>query len=129
MARANQTSALAVLDGGEVRFRLEDRTAVGQSILAYLDSIGTATGRDTFYNSKTEQEAAEAAAHDGCWTVNRGLYAALLALPGVTDRAAQAGVVRLLDNPRAVGDASFLSHEQEDRLVARLARALSPQRL
>ena len=121
--------ALAVLDCDEVRVRADARAEVGRAVLAYLDTIGTATGRDTFYNSRADQEAAEVAAHDGCWAVNRGLYAALLALPGVTDRAVQGGVLRLLDNPFVPGDPSFLTAEQETRLVTHLARALPPQRL
>jgi hypothetical protein len=128
-ATATLGTALATLDGGEVRVRADTRAEVGRAVLAYLDTIGTATGRDTFYNSRADQEAAETAAHDGCWAVNRGLYAALLALPGVTDRAVQAGVVRLLDNPLGPNDPSFLTFEQETRLVGRLARALPPQRL
>jgi hypothetical protein len=128
-ATTTPNTALAFLDGGEIRVRAEARAEVGRAVLAYLDVIGTATGRDTFYNTRADQDAAETAAHDGCWAVNRGLYAALLALPGVTDRAIQAGVLRLLDNPHANGDPSFLSFEQETRLVARLAGTLPAQRL
>lgn len=126
---ATPGTALAFLDGGEVRVRADARAEIGRAVLAYLDTIGTATGRETFYNSRADQEAAETVAHDGCWAVNRGLYAALLALPGVTDRAVQAGILRLLDYPLAPGDPSFLTFEQETRLVGRLARALPPQRL
>ena len=129
-ATTTPNTALAILDGGgEVRVRADARAEVGRAVLAYLDTIGTATGRETFYNSRADQEAAESAAHDGCWAVNRGLYAVLLALPGVTDRAVQAGVLRLLDNPLAPSDPSFLTFEQETRLVTTLARALPPQRL
>jgi hypothetical protein len=129
MTTTTQTTALAVLDGGEIRIRPDARAEVGRAVLAYLDTIGTATGRETFYNSRADQETAESTAHDGCWAVNRGLYAALLALPGVTDRAVQSGVLRLLDNPLVPGDPSFLTCEQETRLVTLLARALPPQRL
>lgn len=130
MTTATQpTTALAVLDGGDVRVRPDARAEVGRAVLAYLDAIGTVTGRETFYNARADQDAAESAAHDGCWAVNRGLYAVLLALPGVTDRAVQGGVLRLLDNPLAPGDPSFLTSEQETRLVTHLARALPPQRL
>jgi hypothetical protein len=128
-ATATPDTALALLDGGEVRVRADARAEVGRAVLAYLDVIGTATGRETFYNTRADQEAAEATAHDGCWAINRGLYAALLALPGVTDRAVQAGVLRLLDNPLGTNDPSFLTFEQETRLVTTLARALPPQRL
>jgi hypothetical protein len=128
-ATTMSSTALAILEGGEVRVHADARAEVGRAVLAYLDTIGTATGRETFYNSRADQEATESAAHDGCWAVTRGLYAALLALPGVTDRAMQTGVLRLLDNPLVPADPSFLTFEQETRLVTHLARALPPQRL
>lgn len=128
-ATATPGTALASFVGGEVRLCPDARAEVGRAVLAYLDTVVTATGRETFYNSRADQEAAETRAHDECWAVNRGLYAAILALPGATDRAVQTGVLRLLDSPCTPGDPSFLTFEQETRLVGRLARALPPQRL
>ena len=47
-ATTTRSTALAILDDGEVRVRADARAEVGRAVLAYLDTIGTATGRETF---------------------------------------------------------------------------------
>lgn len=128
-ARLATETALAYLEGGVVRVRPTARDDVQRAVVSFLDVLATATGRETFYNSKAEQEAAELAVHEAVWKVNRGLYGAMLTLPGVTDRAVQAGVARMLDNPRPPNDPSFLGFDEESRLLATLAKRLPPQRL
>ncbi len=121
--------SLAYMDGGVVRVRPSAREEARAAILSFMDTLAVSTGRETFYNSKEEQEKAEAAAHDAVWGLNRGLYGAMLALPAASDRSAQLGLARLLDNPRANDDPSFLTWDEESRLVALLASRIPPQRL
>ena len=52
---------------------------------SFLDSVATATGRGTFYNSREEQAAAVEAAHRDLFDIDRDVYIAALMLPGVTD--------------------------------------------
>ena len=92
--------SLAYMEGGVVRVRPAVRDEARAAILSFMDVLAVSAGRETFYNSKDEQEKAETAAHDAVWGINRGLYGAMLALPGATDRSAQLGLARLLDNPR-----------------------------
>ena len=122
-------TALAYYDAGEVCVQPRAREDVKRAILGFLDASTTATGRKTFYNSKEEQEAAEKALHDAVYSVNRGLYGAMLTLPGVSDRAVQIGLQRMLDEPRLDNDPSFLAYDEEAKLLAYLAGELPPQRL
>ncbi len=119
----------ARLENGQVRITPETRDEVRATVLALLDVAATATSQETYYNTRAEQQAAIDAAHDAVFRVNRGLYAALLALPGATDHNIQRGILRLLDNPAPGDGSSFLTPEQENRAIDSLARALPPQRL
>jgi hypothetical protein len=121
--------ALAFFDGDSVRIVPQARDEVRSAVLAFLDASATATGRATFYNTREEQDAAERAIHEGVLAVNRGLYAAMLTLPGVNDHTVQQGVLRLLDNPHPGEGASFLGIEDEFRIIEYLVETLPPQRL
>src|SRR5271170_704316 len=72
----------------------------GRIVVSFLDAATTSLGRATHYNSREEQQRAELLAHDALLWLDRGLYAVLLALPGVTDRARQVGLKNLLGSPR-----------------------------
>jgi hypothetical protein len=121
-------TALAYFEGDADRVAAPAREGVRRAILSFLDMAGTATGQATYYNTKEEQQAAQQAIHQAVFAVNRGLYAAMLVLPGVTDNSIQQGLYRLLDNP-AADRASFLTAEQENRVIDYLAGQLPPQRL
>jgi hypothetical protein len=127
--RARAAGILAYRDGGRVIVRDDARDDVRAAALSFLDVLATATGRSTFYNTAEEQQAAEAAAHDAVRAVNRGLYGAMLALPGVQDRAVQAGLQWLLDNPGTGEAHSFIGPDEEGRLLGRLCRRLPPTRM
>lgn len=71
--------------------KAEDMTALAQAALSFLDTASTAFGRATAYNEREANQAAELAVHDALLKQDRGLYALLLTLPGVTDRARQVG--------------------------------------
>ena len=56
------------------------------TILSFLDTASTSLGRATANNDRAMQQAAELAAHQKLVDLDRGLYALLLQLPGVTMR-------------------------------------------
>ena len=88
-------------------------TELARATVAFLDAASTAFGRATAYNSREESQAAELAVHDALLRLDRGLYALLLTLPGVTDRARQVGVKNLL----GVSAATALSRPDVERRV------------
>jgi hypothetical protein len=73
-----------------------DVTALARAALAFLDTASTAFGRATAYNDRQTAQDAELAVHDALLSQDRHLYALMLTLPGVTDRARQVGVKNLL---------------------------------
>jgi len=94
---------------------------------SFLDAAGTAMGRATFYNTQEEQEQALDVLHSELFAVDRGIYAAALLLPGLTDYTRQLGAVRLLANRRT--DGSVLSPQQEMMVLEYLINHLPPQRM
>lgn len=95
---------------------------------SFLDITGTATGRATFYNSKEEQEAAEAAVHANLYDFDRHLYGALLTLPGVTERSRVLGLPRLLGHGDSLGILALDKKrevETENRILATLLDGVS----
>lgn len=99
----------------------------GKIVVSFLDAAATSLGRATHYNSREEQQKAELLAHDALLWLDRDLYAVLLALQGVTDRARQVGVKNLLATQ--AGARSVLDDAAERRLIARLVDSLPPQRV
>lgn len=97
------------------------------AIVTFLDTASTSFGRATHYNTRDEQQAAELAAHVGLQNLHRGLYATLLTLPGLTDRAVQLGVRNLLSCPPN-GHAA-LSPAVERQVIEHLFAELPIQRL
>ena len=93
---------------------------------SFLDSVATATGRGTFYNSRAEQAAAVEAAHRDLFDIDRDVYTAALMLPGVTDFSRQVGVRRLLQSTR---DGGILPAEFEAAAITHLVRGLPTQRM
>lgn len=100
-----------------------DVPALASAALAFLDTASTAFGRATAYNDRQTAEDAELAVHDALLSQDRHLYAMLLTLPGVTDRARQVGVKNLLGVP---GD---LDLETERAVLARLVAELPATRV
>jgi len=103
----------------------EDVTALAQATLSFLDTASTAFGRATAYNSRELNQAAELAVHDALLRMDRGLYALLLALPGVTDRARQVGVKNLL----GVASNGLVALEVERRVLSHLVAELPATRV
>lgn len=100
-----------------------DVTALAAAALRFLDTASTAFGRATAYNDRQEAQDAELAVHDALLSADRRLYALLLTLPGVTDRARQVGVKNLLG---VRGDVDL---ETERAVLAELVAELPPQRV
>lgn len=99
----------------------------GRIVASFVDAAATALGRATHYNSRDEQQKAELAAHAGLLDLDRALYALLLTLPGVLDRARQVGIKNLLATPQ--GSASRVDPLVERRTLGALLDELPPQRL
>jgi len=95
---------------------------------SFLEVAGTAVGRATFYNTLEELEGAEERVHQSLFGLDRGLYAALLALPGVTDHTRQIGLLRLLGRTEGRGDSAYLGEREEGELVEWLVGSLAPPR-
>ena len=93
---------------------------------SFLDSVATATGRGTFYNSREEQAVAVEAAHRDLFDIDRDVYTAALLLSGVTDYSRQIGVRRLLQTNRGDG---ILPAEFEAAAIRHLVRELPTQRM
>ncbi len=101
--------------------------AAGKTVCAFLDVATTSYGRATHYNTRQEQQAAELAAHGELQHLSRSLYAVMMALPGVTDRAVQVGLKNLLSTPWT--EDSFLSAQQEREVLYALLQALPAPRM
>lgn len=99
----------------------------GEIVTAFLDTATTSFGRATHYNTRDEQQAAELKTHEALFSLERDLYLAFMALPGVTDRARQIGLKKLLGSSRG-GDA-FLTGEDERAVLYHLIQNLPPQRM
>lgn len=96
---------------------------------SFLDVAGTATARATFYNTLTQLQEAEESIHETLFCLDRGLYAAFLALPGVTDHSRQLGLLRLLSQRREPEASAYLDERQERELARRLTTGLPPPRM
>jgi hypothetical protein len=100
---------------------------VAATILSFLDTASTSMGRATAYVDRATQQAAERAAHEKLFALDRGLYALLLQLPGVTDRARQIGCKTLLAHAGA--GAGLLDEQLEALALRRMIDALPATRL
>lgn len=120
-------SLVTVSQDGTVKVESLMRVEVRNAVVSFLDAATTATGQSTYYNPKADQDKAAKAAHEAVFTVNRGLYAAMLTLPGVTDYSRQRGLYTLLSNNDGRED-SLLSPEQEDRAIDYLIRDWPPHK-
>lgn len=119
--------SLVTIDRGSVSVLPSARADLGKAVLSFLDAMATATGRSTFYNKRGEQQDALRQIHDTIFQANRGLYAALLMLPGGLDISTQEGVNRLLFDPYE--DDSILTSEQESEVVRKLVENLPANRM
>ena len=71
----------------------------GKDVVSLLNIAGVNTGRATHYATKEEKELAEKKIHFDVFSRDRGVYAAVHCLPGVTDYSVQRAVTAMLANP------------------------------
>ncbi len=96
---------------------------------SFIDVAVTATGKATHYNDRSTAQAAERRAHADLLEFDREFYAAMLTLPGLTDRSRQLGIRNLLGTQR-VHPSRFIDAGQERTLLGALLDDLSvPRRL
>ena len=105
----------------------EQRELLPLAFGQFLDTAATATSRATYYNTRAEQEAAIESVHGELFELDRGVYAASLMLPGLTDFSRQIGAVRLLRSAQTSD--GWLTTPQEAAIMRGLLRALPPQRM
>lgn len=113
---------------GRINVSPRSKSDVRNAVVSFLDTATTATGKQTYYNTADEQRKALDTVHEAVFGVNRGLYGAMLCLPGITDYSRQQGVTRLL-NEQFGKDTSLLTSEQESRLIEKLVRDLPVHRI
>lgn len=105
----------------------EQRELLPLAFGEFLDTAATATSRATYYNTRAEQEAMIESVHRELFALDRGVYAASLILPGLTDYSRQVGAVRLLRS--AQSSTGWMSASQEAAHMRGLLKALPPQRM
>ncbi len=105
----------------------EQRELLPLAFGEFLDIAATATARATFYNTRAEQQAATEAVHRDLFEMDRGVYAAALMLPGLTDFSRQSGAVRLLRAGQSRD--GWMNPWQEAALLRSLLQTLPPQRM
>jgi hypothetical protein len=105
----------------------EQRELLPLAFGQFLDTAATATSRATYYNTRAEQESAIESVHGELFELDRGVYAASLMLPGLTDFSRQIGAVRLLRSAQTSD--GWLTTPQEATIIRGLLRALPPQRM
>lgn len=119
--------SLVYLDDGDIKVVPDARKDVKKAVLAFLDMSSTATGQKTHYNKRSEQQNAMKDIHNAVFDINRGLYLAMLAMPGVLDISVQQGITRLFEDKK--GSGSILSPNQEAELIKLLSGRLKADRL
>lgn len=101
----------------------------GALVCSFLDVASTSLGRATHYNTREQQEAAERASHAQLLDFDRSLYAILLLVPGISDRARQLGVRALLGRPRELRSDEWLDAEGERAVLEAMVASLPAQRM
>lgn len=115
-------------DTGSVNITKRAQNDVRRVVVSFLDMATTASGKATFYNEKDEQLEAMKQIHEGVFLANRGLYAAMLTLPGLTETSLRFGVAKLLES-RDGQESSLISAEEESKVIDYLARNMSISQL
>jgi hypothetical protein len=105
----------------------EDKKTTSRVVCSFLDTAVTSMGRATHYNTREEQQAAELQVHQALLQMHRGLYAAFLILPGLTDRSKQIGLKNLLSSKHDKNP--LVTPEMEQEVVYRLFQNLPPTRM
>lgn len=103
--------------------------AAKSALLSLVEMSSTATGQSTFYNSKEEQDKAALAAHSAVFQLDRGVYSALMTLPGVTDFSKQAAMFNLLSTAYPTEKRLSMSVTMETKLIKYLLTTMPVHRV
>ena len=122
----SQLAAGAGCSPSALRWSACEKRLVTHRVCTFLDVAATFRARATFYNTKEEQAKFEERVHRDVFDLDRGVYTALLSLPGVSNRARQVGVMRLLSTPRAEGNGASSETIQETAHIEQFVRRLPP---
>jgi hypothetical protein len=101
---------------------------VAKTVGSFLDLVGTAMGRGSFYNSSDQVRESEKQLHELLFNIDRGLYGLILTLPGATDSSRQLGIRSLLAGKRDSEGSALLSAEEESRVITKLLSTLKATR-
>ncbi len=123
------TTSLAVASSAAVWAPKDEPAAkaAGKAVTAFLDVATTSFGRATAYNTRLEQQTAELKVHDDLMGASRDVYSVLMGLDGLTDRARQVGLKKLLSTHREKDE--FLTGDVEREILYMLLHELPPQRM
>ena len=126
---SNATTSLARVASNPVWAPKDEASAknAGKAVTAFLDVATTSFGRATAYNTRLEQQDAELKVHDALMGASRDIYSILMGLDGLTDRARQIGLKKLLSTHREKDE--FLSGDVEREILYVLLHELPPQRM
>jgi len=123
------TQALGVLTGVDLSvLNTNVKAEISRRFSSFLDAVCTATKRATFYNTAEDQADAVVKAHKELMKLDRGVYAATLMLPGVTDYSRQVAIAGLLANPIKNDSRSIVTPELEFKMIKWFVENVEPQR-
>ena len=110
-----------------IRDNKEVERGLQRAYPSFLESTRTATARGTFYNTRSDVEGAMSDVHNRILSLDRGVYAATLAMSGATEFTQQVGLYALM----CTGNAghSFLDAGMEDELIKYLFNGMRPQKV
>ncbi len=121
--------AASLDSSGRVNVVPRARENVKSAVLSFLDAAITSTGTETYYNTREEQINALYIVHEAVFAINRGLYAAMLVLPGLLDISRQIGIEKLLKDQTGSNENSMISWQDEQKIIRYIANDIEPQRL
>lgn len=101
----------------------------GKNVISLMNTISTSTARATHYNTKEEKELAERTIHFDVFSKDRGVYAAVHCMSGVTDHSKQRAIIALLGNSWLRQPNSVIDQRTEKALIERIVRELPPNRM
>ncbi len=99
--------------------------SLAETFPGFLDSLVTATGRATTYNTLEEQQLCNERVHEVTMNIDRGIYVLGTLLPNDIDYGRMLAITTLLSHPYTGG---YLTMEEEFKALQILLQRLQPQR-
>jgi len=101
----------------------------GKKVISLMNLAGVNTGRATHYNTKEEKEEMEKKVHHEIFSKDRGVYAAVHCMPGVTDYSIQRATMAMLGNTWEQHNKSALTQDVETFILKKLVANLPANRM